>query len=318
MLLAPGLRARGGPVELQARFDPVGAVAHARWHGSIRFIDTGPADGSALVFFGGLATSAGACLLTEFARTTRERLGLRLICVERNGFGETPFDPNRGVSDVVSDVLAVLGLLGVERFGIVAISGGGPFAAALAAAAAPRVVSLHLAAVAAGADAPLSPQAVPREPRAMWQFPPDSPIHRIPGFARAAEEEGVRALGSDVRGLAAFEHELRLIRTTPLPDLRHMRAPSYLYLGSADDIVGPEHAAAWCAALPNVVAVRRYEGEGHDVQYRHWSQILVDAAELGDRVLVTLGGQTWLVPAQALPEGAPLGLSCWNSKENEI
>jgi len=317
MLPAPGVRARSGPIELQARFDVLGVFANDLSYRSIRFVDTGPPDGSALVFFGGLGTSAGACLLTEFARSTRERLGLRLICVERNGFGETPFDRRRGVSDVVGDVLAVLASLGVGRFGIVAISGGGPYAAALAAAAAPRVVSLHLAAAVAGADAPLSSQAVSADPRTMWDYPAHSPVHRVPGFARAAGEEGMRALGPDGRGVAAFEHELRLIRTTPLPDLRHVRAPAYLYLGDADETVGPAHAAAWSAALPNVVAVRRYEGEGHDVQYRHWDQILLDAAELGDRVLVCLEGRTWLVPAQAPPEGASLGLCCWNPKENE-
>jgi hypothetical protein len=30
-----------------------------------------------------------------------------------------------------------------------------------------------------------------------------------------------------------------------------------------------------------VAALRGYRGEGHDVQYRHWEQILLDIAGLG-------------------------------------
>jgi hypothetical protein len=38
------------------------------------------------------------------------------------------------------------------------------------------------------------------------------------------------------------------------------------------------HAEVWRRALGNVVALRLYQGEAHDVQYRHWDQILVDVA----------------------------------------
>jgi pimeloyl-ACP methyl ester carboxylesterase len=71
--------------------------------------------GRAVVFLGGLGASAGAALLTEFARSLRARLGLRPIAVERNGFGEAASDPAPRVSDAVDDVLAVLAAIGVER-----------------------------------------------------------------------------------------------------------------------------------------------------------------------------------------------------------
>jgi hypothetical protein len=58
----------------------------------VRYIDKGDAGWRPLVFFGGLATSVLAFELTEFARATRERLRLRVLGVERNGFGETAFD----------------------------------------------------------------------------------------------------------------------------------------------------------------------------------------------------------------------------------
>jgi len=216
----------------------------------------------------------------------------------------------------------VLDRLGVWNFRLVAISGGGPYAAALAAAAPERVLSLHLAAALAGASVPVSPAAAAAfddvaalvgDPRAMWKFPADSPVHAIPGFAHAAGDEGVRALGPD--SAAALTHEWRVVCSTPLPDLSAVRAPAYLYWGSADELVPPQHAAAWQRALPNVAAVRSYAGEAHDVQYRHWDQILIDAAGLGERVLVCHGGRNRLVPDGELPAGATLGLCCWNAKE---
>lgn len=253
---------------------------------AVRYVDTGERGCKPLVFFGGLGTSARACLLTEFAGRDRERLSLRLLSVERNGFGETTFDPTLGYADAVDDVLAVLGALGIERFCIVAFSGGGPYAAALAARVPGRVISLHLAAAVAGSlvascgnAASLFADAAKaaRDPRAMWQFPPDSGVHRIPGLARAAADEGERALGRNGRGAAALAHEWRLL-CTELPDLGHVSAPAYLYWGTDDEVVPARHVEEWRRRLPNVVALRCYQGEAHDVQYVHWSQILRDAA----------------------------------------
>jgi hypothetical protein len=39
--------------------------------------------------------------------------------------------------------------------------------------------------------------------------------------------------------------------------------------------------AEWRRVLPCVAALRGYPGEGHDVQYRHWEQILLDIAGVG-------------------------------------
>jgi pimeloyl-ACP methyl ester carboxylesterase len=229
------------------------------------------------VFFGGLATSVLAFELTEFARPAREQLRLRAVSVERNGFGETPFDASLGVEDAVDDVLSAIDALAIERFAVVAVSGGGPFAAALAARGADRLISLHLAAAAAGG---LPVGELPHDPIEMWRYPPDSPVHGIPGFDEAAVAEGKRALAHS--GAAALEHELRLVTGTPLPELRHIAAPVYLYYGAADELVPPSHAQAWREALGGSVTLRLYDGEAHDVQYRHWDQILLDAAGAND------------------------------------
>jgi pimeloyl-ACP methyl ester carboxylesterase len=288
------------------------------------FIDEGRPSWRPFVIFGGLGTSLGAVELLEFARTARERLGLRVVSVERNGFGETPFDPDLGYGDAADDVLAVLEWLGIHRFAIVGISGGGPFAAALAARVPERVTSIHLAAAAAGPLIATSgsasslfadPEQLCRDPQAFWEFPPDSPVHRIPGFAEAAAREGVRSLGRDGRGAVALAHEWQLLCAEPLPDLSALEAPAHLYWGLRDQIVPLPHAARWRECLPNVVAVRCYPGEGHDVHYRHWDQILLDVSGLGARKLICRGGRTWLVPGPEVDDylsgGATLGICPW-------
>src|SRR5881275_331741 len=56
-----------------------------------RYLDTAEPCRHPVVFFGGIGTSAAAFSLTEFAREERDRLALRFISVERNGFGATSF-----------------------------------------------------------------------------------------------------------------------------------------------------------------------------------------------------------------------------------
>ena len=218
----------------------------------VRYIDEGAADWRAVVFFGGLGTDVNAFYETEFARELRERLRLRFVSVERNGSGMTPLDESLGYADAVDDVLSVLESLDVSRWAIVAISGGAPFAAALAARAPSRVLSLHLAAAAAG-----------------------------PLVARSGTAPALYASERQLALDPALAHEWRLLASEPLPDLSRMRAPAYLYWGAADDVVPVSHVAEWRRVLPRVAALRGYPGEGHDVQYRHWEQILLDVAGLG-------------------------------------
>lgn len=82
----------------QRRFDPLGpTVRIATVHSgrTVYYIDEGDSSCQTLVFFGGPGTSVRAFGLLEFARGLREQLNIRVISVERNGLGQTPFDPAR-------------------------------------------------------------------------------------------------------------------------------------------------------------------------------------------------------------------------------
>jgi pimeloyl-ACP methyl ester carboxylesterase len=269
--------------------------------------------------------------MTDFFRTTRADLGLRLISVERNGFGDTAYDPALGKADFARDALDVLDRLGVEKFRIVAISGGGPYAAELAARAPGRVSALHLAAALPPygekpAYCAMSDDALAAaledsitDPRKWWAFPDDSPVKSIPGFADTAYEDGARTYNQ--RGQQADPapqvHEQRLYCERPGPDLSKLTAPVYLYGGDKDTTVPPATLATWRQQFSaDRVTVRTYADSAHDVQYRHWDQILVDLAGHGDRTVVCRGSRTRVLPADEAArllaeKRATLGSCAW-------
>jgi pimeloyl-ACP methyl ester carboxylesterase len=73
-----------------------------------------------------------------------ERRGLRLVAPDRPGFLRSTARPGRSFTDVAADIVALADHLGAGRVGVVAQSGGTPYALALAAAAPDRVAALAL------------------------------------------------------------------------------------------------------------------------------------------------------------------------------
>ncbi len=68
-----------------------------------------------------------------------ERLGLRVVAVDRPGCGESDFQRLRKIVDWPADVLVLADSLGLDRFSVLGWSGGGPYALACAATLAGRV-----------------------------------------------------------------------------------------------------------------------------------------------------------------------------------
>ncbi|GAA1116913.1 alpha/beta fold hydrolase [Streptomyces javensis] len=302
-------------VHIQDDFDSLGPEVRALKLDSGRtahYIDDGPRDGKPVLYIGGTGTSARVAHMTDFLRSTPESLGLRLISVERNGFGDTEFDKSLGKADFARDALQVLDRIGVRKVSVIAISGGGPYAAELASLAPDRVSSLHLAAALPpyGAQPPycsMSDEELGKslekqiaDPRVWWALPDDSPTKRISGFADTAFEDGARTYNQ--RGQkadpAAQVHEQKLYCQRPGPDLSKLTAPVTIYSGKKDTTVPPSTIDTWKQHLPGNPAVRSYADTGHDVQYRHWDQILVDLAGHTDRTVICYRGHSTMPPAR--------------------
>ena len=69
------------------------------------------------------------------------RLGIRLICYDRPGYGGSSRFRGRNVAAAADDVRAIADALGIDSFGVVGRSGGGPHALACAALLGDRVQS---------------------------------------------------------------------------------------------------------------------------------------------------------------------------------
>ena len=96
------------------------------------------------------AGTPGSSLLYEpVVRDAQER-GIRLFSYDRPGYGGSTRDEGRNIASCGADVAAVCDALGVERFCVWGISGGGPHALATAALLPERVA-------AAAALAPVAP-----------------------------------------------------------------------------------------------------------------------------------------------------------------
>jgi non-heme chloroperoxidase len=321
-------------LKLQNEFDHIGAEVHELTTNgrTSYYIDEGKEGDRAVVFIGGASTSVEAFQLTEFARTMRTELGLRVISVERNGLGASKVDPTLGYNDYNNEVLAVLEHLGIDRFSILAISGGGAYATQLAAAVPDRVISLHAAAAVSSTLPTRTPprncdqtleqrnaanMRWKRDPMAWWAVP-GSPVLAVPGWQATAYLDGVRAffMGGQLDDATAMSLP-GILSCAPgaVVDATKITAPTYLYWGGSDTSVPVSVMEQWQAALPNVVKASVYPDEGHTVQYRHWDQILADMAGYGDYTVACVNEKTKLLPnkqaSDATARGATLGICAW-------
>lgn len=102
----------------------------------VAYAEYGPRDGSPAVLLHG---TPGSRLLGSLFDADARRLGVRLLAVDRPGYGGSPPWCGRELTDTGEFVAAVLDDAGVSRAGLVGFSGGGPHALAAAATRPERV-----------------------------------------------------------------------------------------------------------------------------------------------------------------------------------
>lgn len=295
---------------------------------TLYYIDEGDPLGTPVVLVSGFGTSVTAALLTTHLRQLRDQLGIRLISVQRGGYGPRPYQAEWGYRDYVTEVESVLAALGVSDFHLFAISGGGPYAARIVAAMPGRLRSIHLAATITGnnevdgqgtlpdnlallcniAAASSTPVASVGQvlgsfaldsADAWWGFSEDNPMLTVPGFERAAEQDWHYTFftgdsGSAIDALAA--ESIRYCELA-LPDLAAGTTAVYIYHGEEDESAPGSNVHAWQQALVNASdsKVRRYPAEGHWVQYSHLEQIYTDIILPGYLVVCDAEGVSqWL------------------------
>jgi pimeloyl-ACP methyl ester carboxylesterase len=111
--------------------------------------ELGDPDGLAVAFHNG--TPCSRLMPAWWDAPARER-GLRLIGIDRPGYGNAPAEPDRTLEDVARATAALMADLGIGRFAVVGVSGGGQYALACGAFQPDRVVAVISAAGSSGFD----------------------------------------------------------------------------------------------------------------------------------------------------------------------
>jgi len=96
---------------------------------SLAYIEYGDPRGHPTLYFHGLP---GSRLEAALAATRAAEVGVRLIAIDRPGIGGSDPKPRRALLDWPGDVLHLAYHLGLARFTVAGISGGGPYALACA------------------------------------------------------------------------------------------------------------------------------------------------------------------------------------------
>lgn len=89
----------------------------------------GAADGEPVFYFHG---HPGSRLEGRLAHPAAAAAGVRVIAVDRPGYGLSDFQSGRTITDWPGDVAQAAELLGIGRFSVAGASGGGPYALACA------------------------------------------------------------------------------------------------------------------------------------------------------------------------------------------
>ena len=113
------------------------------------YIDIGKSDGKPLFHFNGFP---GSRLEVTILADRAIKKNIRVIGIDRPGMGLSDFKKNRTLLDWPDDVVELADALGIDKFAIEGISGGGPYVAACAYKIPERLTSCGIISGAASKD----------------------------------------------------------------------------------------------------------------------------------------------------------------------
>jgi pimeloyl-ACP methyl ester carboxylesterase len=166
-------------------------LAYAEW---------GNAEGPPVIFLHGTPGSRLYCP----DETATASSGVRLVTVDRPGIGGSDVLARRTFADWASDVAELADALGIDRFGVVGWSAGGPYAAACAARIPTRLTGVAIGATRHLAqfnfvENPAAHDELAADDRALFELAQRDPDAAARAAAEA-NEEWLRALWDDPEG----------------------------------------------------------------------------------------------------------------------
>jgi pimeloyl-ACP methyl ester carboxylesterase len=297
----------GAPVVPGPRVEGTVPLPDGRQLGYAEF---GDAFGPLVLWFHG--TPGARRQVPPVARRAADERGLRIACVERPGIGLSTDHTYRELRDWADDVAVVADHLGHERFLVVGLSGGGPYALATGHELPERVVAIGILgglvptcgeeAAAAGVVALARPfnglLTTFRRPlgRALWGFvraaqPVAHPCYRA--FARVMPDGDTKVFADPAmedmfiddltrggkRQFQAFVNDLVLVGRPWGFRVADVRVPVRWWHGDADPFVGLDQAQRITRLLPHC-ELRTRHGESHMGGFAASDHMLASLARL--------------------------------------
>ncbi|MGA7458249.1 MAG: alpha/beta hydrolase [Methyloceanibacter sp.] len=268
----------------------------------IGYAEYGDPQGASVLAIHGTPGSRFMFALTDKAASERS---LRIFAPERAGYGLSDFRRQDGLARAADDLRWFADAVGLRRFALIGVSGGGPYAVAAAAAMAERVALLALI-------SPVGPIAEcqskirmsklhrliftkigrsrPSGAAFFWslrhivRYAPDlayrglmqrvAPTDRsvllrgeVKANLQTALREGLRP------GIAGARQDLRLLCAPWGLKLEEIDAPSIVWQGSDDTIVPPGAAYQLAETLPNC-RLDVIQGAGHYWMFGEFHRVL--------------------------------------------
>lgn len=248
----------------------------------------------------------GSRLMFRLVHEPARLLCLRIIAPDRPGFGLSDYQENRTLADWTSDVRALADKLGLDRFGVAGISGGGPYVAACAALLPERVAAAALISPVGPLHSPEGPDNLPPAQivtfrllphvrpamagalsigRLMFLNAPDSMYGMIVRRAGPADEHillrpevrknllagVIEGLRPGVQGVA---QEMKIFAKLWNIPFQAIKAPVLLWQGAADNNI-PVAASLRLAEIIPGCELFRIEGAGHYWIFDHVEEVLL-------------------------------------------
>jgi len=232
-----------------------------------------------------------------------EELGLRLIVLERPGYGLSEHQPGRRLLDWIADVEEFADRLELSRFSVMGFSGGGPYALACAHGLARRITSTSLisssspyAAIYAGSERLPANLALfelarndPQQALSMMENlageggklyhlvadmlgEAEKRIMSAPALAAMYRENMVEAVRQGVEGLV---RDMAIVADDWGFSIEDITSPVYLWHGLADTLTQPAMGHYLHEILPNCQGTFLPE-EGHFLVFPRWREILTE------------------------------------------
>jgi pimeloyl-ACP methyl ester carboxylesterase len=258
---------------------------------SVGYAEYGDPEGEPLFYFHG---HPGSRVEAELGDAAAARQGVRIIGLDRPGYGRSDFKPGRRLLDWPDDVTEAANALHIGQFAVLGVSGGGPYAAACAFKIPRRLTAVGIVSGVAPFNAPEATKGMRWPNRlgfgaaghlpwvarlAMWWMASRvrrSPERVIGAIERALTEPDRRILSRpEVRktfkrivaeafrtGSRGAAWDMTLLARPWGFQIEDITVAVHLWQGEEDVLAPPSMGRYLAGAIPDCRA-RFYPGEGH-------------------------------------------------------